>query len=118
MKALYDKIYLEESGEDMRIDEHPILTFAKDKTIRFTFNGKEMFGYLGDTIAAALVDNGIMEFSKSVIHERPRGFYCAIGNCGSCNMTVNGVENVKTCLTLLEENMVVENNLSEVIIND
>jgi aerobic-type carbon monoxide dehydrogenase small subunit (CoxS/CutS family) len=102
----------------MRIDEHPILTFADRKEIHFTFNGKILIGYKGDTIAAALVDNGIMHFSDSIIHKRPRGFYCAIGNCGSCNMTVNGVENVKTCLTLLEEGMVVESEKDEVTIND
>lgn len=102
----------------MRIDEHPILTFADKKEIHFTFNGKNLIGYKDDTIAAALVDNGIMHFSDSIIHKRPRGFYCAIGNCGSCNMTVNGVENVKTCLTLLEEGMVVESEKDEVTIND
>lgn len=102
----------------MRIDEHPILTFEKKQKIHFNFNGKDFVGYVGDTVASALVDNGVMQFSKSVVHNRPRGFYCAIGNCGACNMTVNGVENVKTCLTLLEEGMVVESLTNEVIIND
>ncbi len=102
----------------MRIDEHPILTFTDRTEIHFTFNGKKFIGYEGDTIAAALVDNGIMHFSDSIIHKRPRGFYCAIGNCGSCNMTVNGVENVKTCLTLLESGMVVESARDEVTIGD
>jgi len=102
----------------MRVDEHPILKFEKKNIIHFTFNGQDMIGYDGDTIAAALVDNGIMKFSQSVIHDRPRGFYCAIGNCGSCNMTVNDIKDVKTCMTLLEEGMKVENELHEVIIND
>ncbi|MCK7484968.1 MAG: (2Fe-2S)-binding protein [Bacillus subtilis] len=47
-------------------------------------------------------------YPKASISERPRGFYCAIGNCSSCHMTVNGVANVKTCITPLELNMVVE----------
>ncbi|MGD9761878.1 MAG: (2Fe-2S)-binding protein [Candidatus Izemoplasmatales bacterium] len=102
----------------MRVDEHPILKFEGKKQINFIFNGKAMIGYEGDTIAAALVDNGIMQFSKSIIHHRPRGFYCAIGNCGSCNMTVNHVKDVKTCLTLLLEGMIIENEANEVIIND
>jgi sarcosine oxidase subunit alpha len=93
----------------MRVDEHPILEFK---------NGKGMIGFKGDTIASSLVDNGVMKFSESVKNKRPRGFYCAIGNCGSCNMTVNGKENVKTCMTLLEEGMVVESALDEVTIND
>ncbi len=106
-----------ESGEEMRIREHPILSFEKKKELHFLFNGRDLVGYEGDTIAAALHDNGIMHYSNSSVMKRPRGFYCAIGNCGSCNMTVNGVLNVKTCMTLLEEGMIVESDVNEVTIH-
>lgn len=92
----------------MRIKEHPILKFNKEKKIKFIFNGKEMEGYEGDTIAAALHAAGVKVLGKSLFLHRPRGFYCAIGNCSSCLMTVNGVANVKTCVTDLEEGMTVE----------
>lgn len=98
----------------MRIKEHPILNFDHTVKIQFSYNGKAMVGYKGDTIAAALFDNGVRHFSDSVVHKRPRGLYCAIGNCGSCYMNVNGEENVKTCLTLLEEGMKVSSAISEV----
>ncbi|MFW5888958.1 MAG: (2Fe-2S)-binding protein [Bacillota bacterium] len=98
----------------MRISKHPILDFDYSKKIYFTYNGKSMFGYKGDTIAAALYDNGIRHFSDSVVHKRPRGLYCAIGNCGACYMQVNGKDNVKTCMTLLEANMEVISEVSEV----
>ncbi|MDP3130257.1 MAG: 2Fe-2S iron-sulfur cluster-binding protein, partial [Bacillota bacterium] len=39
---------------------------------------------------------------------RPRGFYCAIGNCSSCHMIVDGKSNVKTCVTPLCAGMNVE----------
>jgi len=99
----------------MRINKHPILSFKHQKEIQFTYNGQAMIGYEGDTIASALYDNGIRHFSNSVVHHRPRGLYCAIGNCGSCYMQVNGVNHVKTCLTLLEDGMVV---LSEMEADD
>lgn len=102
----------------MRIEKHPILSFENKQEIHFLYNSKDLIGYAGDTIAAALHDNGIMHYSNSVTKHRPRGFYCAIGNCGSCNMTVNGVENVKTCMTLLEEGMEVLSEVDEVIIHD
>lgn len=107
-----------ESGEEMRISRHPILSFQKKEEIHFTFNGRDLIGYVGDTIAAALHDNGIMHYSNSMNHKRPRGFYCAIGNCGSCNMTVNGILNVKTCMTLLKEGMIVISETDEVTIHD
>ena len=67
-----------------------------------------MEGIAGDTIASALHNLGIRALSHSIKHHRPRGFYCAIGNCASCNMIVNGTPNVRTCITLLEEGMAVE----------
>ncbi len=92
----------------MRIENHPILDFHKDTKISFTFNGEAVEGYKGETIAAALHAAGVKVLGRSLFLHRPRGFYCAIGNCSSCLMTVNGVANVKTCVTDLEEGMVVE----------
>ena len=92
----------------MRIEKHPILEFNRGKNIKFTFNGQEVEGYEGETIAAALHAAGVKVLGKSIFLHRPRGFYCAIGNCSSCFMVVDGVPNVKTCITELKEGMVVE----------
>lgn len=92
----------------MRITKHPILTFPTREKIDFIFEGKQVSGYQGDTIASALHALGIMTLSYSIKQKRPRGFYCAIGNCASCNMIVNGISNVKTCITPLEPGMIVK----------
>ena len=92
----------------MRIEEHPILEFNKGRLIKFIFNGQEMEGYEGETIAAALHAQGVKVLGRSLFKHRPRGFYCAIGNCSSCLMTVNQVANVKTSVTDLQEGMIVE----------
>lgn len=89
----------------MRIDKHPILEFENKDKVYFTYNGKEVHGLTGDTIASALHALGIRKLSSSIKKKRPRGFYCAIGNCASCNMIVDGVPNVRTCITKLEEGM-------------
>jgi predicted molibdopterin-dependent oxidoreductase YjgC len=91
----------------MRIEDHPIVEFKKGKIVCFTFDGQEMTGYEGETIAAALHAAGIRVLSHSPEHQRPRGFFCAIGNCSSCMMEVNGVPNVKVCVEPLAEGMVV-----------
>ncbi|KXG76050.1 MAG: hypothetical protein PWP45_1667 [Tepidanaerobacteraceae bacterium] len=92
----------------MRIEEHPILTFKRGREVEFTFNGKKMKGYEGEPIAAALHANGVKVLSYSKKLKRPRGFYCAIGNCSSCLMTVNGEPNVRVCTEKLREGMVIE----------
>ncbi|WP_323784703.1 sarcosine oxidase subunit alpha family protein [Thalassovita sp.] len=43
------------------------------KQIRFTFNGKQMTGYEGDTLASALLANGQMMVGRSFKYHRPRG---------------------------------------------
>ncbi len=56
---------------------------------------------------------GVKVLSHSIELKRPRGFYCAIGNCSSCNMIVNGKPNVRTCVTLLEEGVVVKTQVNK-----
>jgi predicted molibdopterin-dependent oxidoreductase YjgC len=91
----------------LRIEQHPILDFPERKPIAFLFEGQPMLGREGDTIASALHANGISVLSESTELHRPRGFYCAIGNCSSCHMVVDGIPNVKTCITPLREGMTV-----------
>jgi len=91
----------------MRIEKHPILDFENKTKIAFKYNGVDVYGFTGDTIASALHALGIRKLSSSIKKKRPRGFYCAIGNCASCNMIVNDVPNVRTCITELKENMIV-----------
>jgi len=91
----------------MRINEHPILEFKHGNKVNFTFEGRKLEGYSDEPIAAALVASGIKVLSYSRKLKRPRGFFCAIGKCSSCLMTVNGIPNVRTCVTRLEDGMVV-----------
>jgi len=89
----------------MRIDKHPILTFKRGKRISFTFDGKTIDVFEGETIASALHAAGFRVLSHSLKQNRPRGFFCAIGKCSACMMEVDGVPNVKTCLILAEDGM-------------
>ncbi|MCK5737913.1 FAD-dependent oxidoreductase [bacterium] len=91
----------------MRIVRHPILDFPRQNALEFIFDGKKIAAFEGETIAAALHAAGVRKLSESAHLHRPRGFFCAIGKCSSCLMEVNGIPNVKTCLTLVELGMVV-----------
>ncbi len=97
----------------MRIRQHPILTFTEKQKIWFYYNGKKVYGYDGDTIASALHALGIKNLSHSIHLKRARGFYCAIGNCASCNMEVNGEPNVRTCITPLQPDMDVKHQVGK-----
>jgi hypothetical protein len=91
-----------------RIAEHPILTFSKGRLVKFYFAGKEMQGYEGEPIAAALIANRVKVFRVTEKMQRPRGFFCAVGKCSSCLMTVNSIPNVMVCVEPLKEGMRIE----------
>ena len=97
----------------LRITEHPILDFKRGAQVSFTFDGKELPAFEGETIAVALHAAGVRTLSKSLGKNRARGLYCAIGNCASCNMVVDGESNVKTCVTLVQNGMVVETQIGK-----
>ena len=49
----------------------------RNKVISFKFNGKKYTGYEGDTLASALLANGIHLVGRSFKYHRPRGFFGA-----------------------------------------
>ncbi|WP_315923582.1 sarcosine oxidase subunit alpha [Mesorhizobium sp. SP-1A] len=57
------------SGTGGRIDRF--------RTIRFTFDGRSYTGHPGDTLASALLANGISLFGRSFKYHRPRGVLTA-----------------------------------------
>ena len=91
---------------ETRIEEHPILGVQeKGEMVTFTFDGKEIQGCEGEPIAAALKAAGVMVHRYTKKEHKPRGIFCAIGRCTDCVMVVDGVPNVRTCITPLKAGM-------------
>ena len=49
----------------------------RQQSIRFRFDGREYEGYAGDTLASALMANGVRLFGRSFKYHRPRGVLSA-----------------------------------------
>ena len=62
-------------SQDFRLDNIGLIN--RDKKISFKFNGKSYFGYEGDTLASALIANGVHLVGRSFKYHRPRGFFGA-----------------------------------------
>jgi len=91
-----------------RIDRHPILgPLPPRKQIRFQFDDRTYLGYEGETIAAALLANGVRTLRRHEASGTPRGIYCNIGHCFECRVTVDGKDNIRACLTPIRDGMVV-----------
>jgi sarcosine oxidase subunit alpha len=82
-----------------RISDHPVLGPLSQEEIEFEFDGKSYQGIKGDSIASALLANGVRTLRYSNRDGEPRGIYCGIGHCFECRMTVNGVQSVRACIT-------------------
>lgn len=90
----------------VRVYDHPILgKMEEKKKVTIYVDGKEIEAYEGEMIASALVSNGIKVLRLTKRRLSPRGVFCAIGRCTDCVMTVNGVPNIRTCVTPVADGM-------------
>jgi predicted molibdopterin-dependent oxidoreductase YjgC len=93
----------------VRIKDHPILgTEPRSKKVKITVDGEEIEALEGEMIASALTAAGIKVFRYTSKNKEPRGVFCAIGRCTDCVMVVNDMPNVRTCVTPVEDNMVIK----------
>ena len=97
----------------MRLESHPFLEFDRGEKVTFYYNGQAIEAYCHETIAAALHAAGIRQFGASAVMHQPRGLFCGNGNCQSCLMTVDGVTNVRICITTCRDGMVVVSQNAE-----
>ncbi|MFW5705838.1 MAG: FAD-dependent oxidoreductase, partial [Bacteroidota bacterium] len=84
-----------------KIETHPILEVPKVDKIKFTYNGQQIEGEKGFTIAAALHQAGFPVHSHS-LRNRNRSLECGIGKCGACEMLVDG-RIKRICITKVDE---------------
>lgn len=103
-------MYLEEDGYmSMRVLSHAILgEDDMSKTVKIFVDGKPIQAKKDEMIIAALLAEGIIINRYTQKRKEPRGLFCGIGLCTDCVMTVNGKPNVRTCVTPVEEGMVIE----------
>ena len=73
--------------------------------MKFHFQGGAVEAKDGDTIAAALYRHGQRTFSRSFKYHRPRGLLCVRGKCPNCLMNVDGIPNIRTCITPVRDGM-------------
>jgi predicted molibdopterin-dependent oxidoreductase YjgC len=93
----------------MRITNHPILDDLADRKKFFIyFDGKKIEAFEGETIAAALFAADVKVFRTTPVFHEPRGVFCNRGRCTDCIMKVDGKPNVRTCVTVVKEGMVIK----------
>lgn len=97
------------AGEERRIYDHPLLgKLSEAASVQITVDGQPFIAREGEPIAAALMANGIDICRAMPKSGESRGVFCAVGRCSDCLMTVDGVLNVRTCVSPVKDGMRVE----------
>ena len=91
-----------------RLPAQPGERLARDRVVGFTFDGRSVQGYEGDTVASALYASGQRTFSRSFKYHRRRGLLCCAGQCPNCIVAVDGAPGARACTEPIREGMRVE----------
>ena len=92
----------------MRLSPRTDERIDRSREIAFSYRGKRIRAFEGDTLGSALFAAGQRTFSRSFKYHRPRGLLCCSGECPNCMMTVDGVPNVRVCAEPVREGAHVE----------
>lgn len=82
-------------GNDQRIETG----VQRGKEIEIFIDNHPIRAYEGENIGAVLTAIGIRQIRHAPQLKDPRGFYCCMGSCYGCLVTVNGRPNERACVT-------------------
>jgi predicted molibdopterin-dependent oxidoreductase YjgC len=77
-------------------------------TLSLSFDGRVIEAREGDSVAAALLANGIAQFRITPVGDAPRGPFCLMGSCFDCLVRIDGVDNRQSCMTPVRAGMKIE----------
>ena len=79
----------------------------------FEMDGHPVRFRAGQSLAAALWDNGFRSLRRTRRLDRPRGLFCGIGVCHDCHVVVDGVADQRACLTPARSGLEVTTQLGQ-----
>ncbi|MFK9090281.1 (2Fe-2S)-binding protein [Bacillus salipaludis] len=97
----------------MHIENHPILGKKLQEPVTIYYNDLPLQAFKQQSVAAALMANGVKQLGVSRKLIQPRGVFCSRGRCYSCYVTVNGEDHVRSCMKKVEEGMEIYPNLED-----
>src|SRR3989440_2070549 len=91
----------------MRLPRQPGEGIDRGEPVEFTWNGRPVRGYAGDTIISALAAGGERGFSRGMKYHRPRGLLTASFHDPGCMVQVGDEPNVRGAHRLAARGMAV-----------
>ncbi len=91
-----------------RLEPQPTERIDRATRVSFTFDGKRVEAFEGDTVGSALYAAGQRTFSRSFKYHRRRGLMCVAGQCPNCICAVDGAPGARACTEPVREGIKVE----------
>jgi sarcosine oxidase subunit alpha len=88
-----------------RLSPGPGERIDRERPVEFSFDGKRVSAFEGDTIGSALHAAGRRVLSRSFKYHRPRGLFCCAGQCPNCLVEVDGSPGLRACTEPVREGM-------------
>ena len=84
------------------------MTVERGRTLNLLVDDRSVVAYEGESIAAALFAAGVRITRWTARAGEPRGYFCGMGVCQDCLVTVDGAPNVRACMTPVRDGLRVE----------
>jgi len=75
------------------------------RSVEFTFDDTVVVANEGDTVAAALIADGVRITRTTPVSDSPRAPYCMMGVCFDCLVMIDGVANQQACMVTAADGM-------------
>ena len=76
--------------------------------VNVTINGQPAQVLPGETVAAAVLAQGLPYTRTTPVSGTPRAPFCLMGVCFECLMVINGKANQRACMVQVKEGMRIE----------
>ena len=92
----------------MKIIDLRLASIERRKPVTVLVNGRQIDAYEGEPLYAVLLAAGYRQLRKSVSETESRGFFCGMGVCYECLVTVDNKEQQRACVMEVYDGMRVE----------
>lgn len=79
-----------------------------ETSVTVTIDGEEVEAVAGEPVLAAVWAGGARALHRTARAGEPRAFFCGIGICFDCLVTIDGEPNVRACMTPVTAGMSIE----------
>jgi D-hydroxyproline dehydrogenase subunit gamma len=90
----------EAQGSNLRVPG-----IGRGAPVSVTVDGEPVQAFAGESVLAVLWAHGACSLHTTARTHQPRGFFCGMGVCFDCLVTIDGIVNQRACLETVRDGM-------------